>query len=396
MIRKFSVRAFKSLEAIDDLELGSINVFIGPNGAGKSNLLEAIGVLATAASGRVDDEALLRRGVRPGVPALYKSSFKEGMTTNEIRFKAASSDATYDVGLFNPINRPWPAWHFHTESLTEGDALIAGRSHRTKEKGNPEAGLAALKLVEMAPQSAGAQLLQLLRNFAIFTPNTATLRGLVPDAQSREPMGLNGGGLPNAVAEVLHVLKDPERRQAISDDLFRLIPWAKRITSSAADEVPRSASVPTTARVLRFTDHYMKEGRNSFTAYDASEGALYVLFTAVAALHERMPRLLAIDNADHGLNPWLARELIKSLCRWVLGGSVPRQLLLTTHNPVILDGLPLQDQRVRLFVTNRSRLGKTVIDRLEVTDALLSKAKQGLPLSRLWLTGQLGGMPSGL
>jgi predicted ATPase len=154
--------------------------------------------------------------------------------------------------------------------------------------------------------------------------------------------------------------------------------------------------VPTTARVLRFTDHYMKEGRNSFTAYDASEGALYVLFTAVAALHDKMPRLLAIDNADHGLNPWLARELMKSLCRWVLDSPSPRQLLLTTHNPVVLDGLPLQDDRVRLFVTNRSRLGKTVINRLEVTEELLAKAKEGLPLSRLWLTGQLGGMPSGL
>lgn len=396
MIRTFTVRSFKSLEAVEDLELGAINVFIGPNGAGKSNLLEAIGVLATAASGRVDDEALLRRGVRPGVPALYKTSFKEGPVTNEIRFKATTADATYDVGLFNPINRPWPAWHFHTESLTQGDELIVGRSHRSKVKGNPEAGLAALKLVEMAPDSGAAKLLQLLRNFAIFTPNTATLRGLVPDSQSREPIGLNGGGLPNAVADVLHTLKDPERRQNISEDLFRLIPWAERITSSAADEVPRSASVPTTARVLRFTDRYMKKGRNSFTAYDASEGALYVLFTVVAALHDRMPRLLAIDNADHGLNPWLARELMKSLYRWVFEGTAQRQVLMTTHNPVVLDGLPLQDDRVRLFVTNRSRLGKTIINRLEVTSELLDKAKQGVPLSRLWLTGQLGGMPSGL
>ncbi len=32
--------------------------------AGKSNLLEALGVLSAAVSGRVDDEALLRRGVR--------------------------------------------------------------------------------------------------------------------------------------------------------------------------------------------------------------------------------------------------------------------------------------------------------------------------------------------
>lgn len=396
MLKNFSVRSFKSLEVVDDLELGVINVFVGPNGAGKSNFLEAIGVIAAAANGRVDDESLLRRGVRPGVPALYKSSFKHGGASNEVRFTAASEQASYNVGLLNPIKHSWPAWHFHTEGLREGDHLITGRSHRSREKKNPEAGLAALELVNLNPRSPAAELLDLLRNFAIFSPSTATLRGLIPDAQNRDPLGLNGGNLPSAVADMLKAFPDGDDREEFIDDLFRLIPWAKRITSSAADEVPRSPSVPTTARVLRFTDRFMKDGRNSFTAYDASEGALYVLFTAVAALHEKMPRLMAIDNADHGLNPWLARELMKCLCRWVLRAPRPRQFLLTTHNPLILDGLPLQDDRVRLFITNRSRLGKTTIERLQVTEDLLAKAKEGLPLSRLWLTGQLGGMPSGL
>lgn len=392
MIRSFSVRSFKSLEEVADLQLGTVNIFIGPNGAGKSNLLEALGVLATAANGRVDDEALLRRGVRPGVPALYKSSFKKAHPTNEIRFEASNDGATYEVGLFNPINRPWPAWHFHTERLAQDKLVIVGRSHRSRKKANPEAGLAALKVVDIEPESPAASLLQLLRNFAIFTPNTATLRGLVPDAQSREPIGLNGGGLPSAVAEVIKRV----RKEDIIEDVFRLIPWAVGITASPADEVPRSPSVPTTAQVLRFMDRFMKEGRNTFTAYDASEGALYVLFTVVATLHLKMPRLLAVDNADHGLNPWLARELMKCLCAWSLNNSSPRQLLLTTHNPLILDGLPLQNDQVRLFVVNRTRLGRTVVKRLEVTEQLLDKAKEGWPLSRLWLTGQLGGMPSGL
>jgi predicted ATPase len=66
MITRFSVESFKSLEKVE-VELGSVNVFVGANGSGKSNLLEAIGVLGAAAFGRVDDESLLRRGVRPGV-----------------------------------------------------------------------------------------------------------------------------------------------------------------------------------------------------------------------------------------------------------------------------------------------------------------------------------------
>ena len=74
MIERLTVRTFKSLEDVT-VDLGLVNVFIGANGSGKSNLLEALGVLSAAADGKVDDMALLARGVRPGIPALYKTAF---------------------------------------------------------------------------------------------------------------------------------------------------------------------------------------------------------------------------------------------------------------------------------------------------------------------------------
>jgi predicted ATPase len=69
MVTKISIESFKSFEKVE-VELGLVNVFVGANGSGKSNLLEAVGVLSAAANGRVDDEALMRRGVRPGLPRL--------------------------------------------------------------------------------------------------------------------------------------------------------------------------------------------------------------------------------------------------------------------------------------------------------------------------------------
>ena len=74
MIKTIKVESFKSLQSVE-LELGIVNVFVGANGSGKSNLLEAIGVLSAAADGKVNDQTLLQRGVRPGVPQLYKSAF---------------------------------------------------------------------------------------------------------------------------------------------------------------------------------------------------------------------------------------------------------------------------------------------------------------------------------
>ena len=74
VLETLTVRTFKSLEDMT-VELGLVNVFIGANGSGKSNLLEALGVLSAASDGKVDDQSLLARGVRPGLPALFKSAF---------------------------------------------------------------------------------------------------------------------------------------------------------------------------------------------------------------------------------------------------------------------------------------------------------------------------------
>ena len=72
MLDHLSVRTFKSLDDVT-VDLGLVNVFIGANDSGKSNLLEALGILSAAADGKVDDQTLLARGVRPGLPALTRS-----------------------------------------------------------------------------------------------------------------------------------------------------------------------------------------------------------------------------------------------------------------------------------------------------------------------------------
>ena len=202
MITKFNVKSFKSLESLEDLELGQVNVFVGANGSGKSNLLEALGVLGAAAFGRIDDETLLRRGVRPGVPQLYKSSFRGTKQPKEIRFSVEISGARYEVGMFNPAEDPQPALRFHTESLINNGKEVIGRSNRSKEKFNPEAGLAALKRVTLKENTPTLQLLDLISSYCIYSPNTQTLRGLVPDSQQRKPLGLAGGRLPEAVNEL--------------------------------------------------------------------------------------------------------------------------------------------------------------------------------------------------
>jgi len=93
------------------------------------------------------------------------------------------------------------------------------------------------------------------------------------------------------------------------------------------------------------------------------------------------------------MHPLLARALTKLLCERVLASENRRQMLLTTHNPTVLDGLNLRDERIRLFAVDR-REGMTQIKRIRVTKSLLQDLEQNqVTLSELWVMGRLGGVP---
>lgn len=395
MLEKLSVRTFKSLEDVT-IELGLVNVFVGANGSGKSNLLEALGVLSAAANGKVDDQALLSRGVRPGVPALYKSAFPAGRGKRippHLFLGASSSQATYDVTLHNSLSNPLPAWRFKTESWEEGAHRLVGRSPASKENLNPERGMAALKAVDFK-EGDGIRLLELLQGYAIFSPATAVMRGVAPEPQPRQPVGLSGGNLPRAVLNLLKQRRQDGHSDRVCSDVTGLVDWTNRIGVSRADRLSVSPSASASELELRFYDRFMRKGASPLSAYDASEGALYTLFLAVIAGHQGSSRLCAVDNADHGLNPRLARSLIEHLCRWYLDANEPRQILLTTHNPLVLDGLLLQDDRVRLFTVSRTNTGRTSVRRVVIDDDLLERARKEWSLSRLWVMGNLGGVPN--
>lgn len=391
MIRTIQIDGFKSVYS-EAIALGRVNCFIGANGVGKSNVLEAIGVLGAAANGVVDDEALIRRGVRAGLPRLFKSSFVSERTPAHIGVGAVGDGGErYRVSLLNPLGSPEPAWSYKTEVLSDGSREIVSDGVRNKKNLNPQAGLAALKLVDVAPDSPAAKLMQCLQNYAIYCPNTPTLRGTVPDPQPRAPAGLNGGQLAEGFAELQKRLSEDD--SGALDELMELIDWVSDIQTTSHGANLLSPKVARTKLMLKFTDRFMNKSRNELTAYDASEGALYVIFCAVLCLLPQAPKLLAIDNLDQALNPRLLTRLTARLSGWLKRGGEDRQLLFTAHNPAVLDGLDLADPEVRLFAVERNSDGLTRVRRLELTPALL-KLNEQYPLSRLWLMGHLGAVPN--
>jgi AAA domain, putative AbiEii toxin, Type IV TA system len=395
MIRKVDIRGFKSIYSAT-IELGRVNCLIGANGVGKSNLLEALGVLGAAANGVVDDESLLRRGVRAGLPRLYKSSFAEERTPPHITISVeGESNEIYRVSLLNPLDSPEPAWSYKTEVLNDGKKEVVSEGVRNKKNLNEKAGLAALKLVDLKPTNPAAQLMQRLQEFAIYCPNTPTLRGISPDQQSRAPIGLSGGQIAEGFAALQKYLDNGAKENEIDilDQVLELIDWVSDIQTISHGTTLLSPKVPRTKFLLKFTDRFMNKSRNELTAYDASEGALYVIFTALLCLLPQAPRLLAINNLDQALNPRLLSKLISHLSGWLQYNAPDRQLLFTAHNPAALDGLNLADPEVRLFVVERNSRGHTGVCRLELCPELVQLNEQ-YPLSRLWMMGHLGAVPN--
>ncbi len=263
MIRSVKIRGFKSIYSAT-LELGRVNCFIGANGAGKSNLLEALGVLGAAANGVVDDESLLRRGVRAGLPRLYKSSFATDRTPAHIAIGVTgSNNEAYRVSLLNPLDSPEPAWSYKTEVLSDGHEEILSDGIRNKKNLNPKAGLAALQLVDLDPNNAAAQLMQRLQEFAIYCPNTPTLRGIVPDQQSRLPLGLSGGLLAEGFAALRqHLEGRGQEGEEILDQVLELIDWVADIQTTSYGTNLLSPKVPRTKLLLKFSDRFMNQSRN--------------------------------------------------------------------------------------------------------------------------------------
>lgn len=262
---------------------------------------------------------------------------------------------------------------------------------------------------------ASQRLIASLSDYAIFSPHTPMLRGAA-DPQQRVPIGLNGGRLAEAVRDLKALYARNEGTYPL-DEYVDLLDWVETMGVDAESPKPTtlSPSVPSPALTVGFVDRFMHRRRNRVTAYDASEGALYVLFLATLALHPEAPPIFAIDNFDQALNPRLARRVTQVLTEhlttaphedlpsgtWARGRPLgpektrhARQVLLTSHSPQVLDGLDISRDDVRLFAVDRDPQGATYVRRIQVSEKILNEARDGTTLSRLWVMGRLGGVPN--
>lgn len=387
-IEKIAIKNFKSLYNVS-FEPGKVNVFIGANGSGKSSVLEAIGILSAAMSDRVNNNALQRKGIRLSTSALYKSKFSsikmEGATVDfDIEWENQGSKYSYLTYLAVP--KEDDSWKYFAEKVMKNSESVFGRSNRSSTPTNNKVGYYAL--AEQLASEEYREFLKYVENYGIYQPDTLTLRGTVPDPAQITPIGLNGGRLAEAMSDLItYVDGDLMFGSMFMEDVLELLDWASEFKIGKPKKSILNPGVPSTQQIVEFKDKYLKDAA-AFTGYDASEGALYVLFMLTLAMHDKAPKMFAIDSFDHALNPRLAKKVTELFSKKIIEEN--KTVFMTTHNPLVLDGLDLSDDNIRLFTTDRNKNGLVEIRRVQVSEELI---KMNQPLSRLWINGLLGGVP---
>lgn len=396
MIDKIKIENFKS---IVDLEFdpGRFNIIIGANGCGKTNILEAITIASAASQNRLDNEFLGSR-LRNTKPAFMFSAFEENQSENPgyIAVRIAEN--------------PKPATDFHIvvdgntgKWVNLGDFINDQNVYRSIEK---------LIENELIKDAIGAQdkfsdfesLQQLLKSddkekiktyipnfysslkaslfskpalesFLIYCPEESNLRRFSDDSQVL-PLGRRGEGLFQHLKDIYSKEENAEIINDINEGLL-LLDWIDgfKIPSDLLSNEYR----------LEVGDKYLKKTLHYFDQRSTNEGFLYLLFYLTLFASKQTPLFFAIDNIENSFNPKLCTMLIRYLVQ--LAKKHDKQVILTTHNPYILDGLDLEDDEQRLFVARRNIDGHTKLDRVEY------KEERTMPLSEIWMNGFIGGLP---
>ena len=359
MIETITVKNFKSITDMT-LSLGNVNVFIGANGSGKSNILEAIAMVAAERSAQIEVNSMIQKGIRIAKPDLMISSFY-----------GQPSNSTINVNI----------------SGTEGERIKYAVTNLAPED---------IYSTWNAPWSTGARrgnikeavektdkLREYLSKYLIYSLSINALRGLTSDSL-QYPLGLNGEGL-----DVLLNNIPKEEIMQIKESAKDYISWIEDIFFDSEEiykmqgyKLGRSKSN------LYFRDKFMQKKNNLFSAENANEGALELLFYLTLFISRKTPDFFAIDNIENGLNPRLCRFLMKKICELAVKNG--KQVLITTHNPAILDGLNLNDGSQRLYVVTRNDEGKTQAKRIQTKE---QTGEQRMMLSEMWMKGLIGGVP---
>jgi len=400
MIKSIHIKNFKTIVDLN-LELGQFNVLIGENGCGKSNILEAIAIGAASNADKLDYEFLGNRGLRVTEPNFMFSAFENGKKKKSIDVDFLDDiNNTYPVNLsldasslFNWINTNKEVAYKEIDKILKD--ISTGNKNVLANSSNSEKEIKWISTIsdilqEISKDNSSVNILtssifksvieKLFNNtyiadFIIYNPEQSYLRDFRASNQ-KLPFSIKGEGL---FQELKKISKDKKRVNQIKEikELLGVLDWFEDF------EIP--GDLLSNEYTLKVKDRFLNPKLEYFDQRSTNEGFLFLLFYFTLFVSKDTPRFFAIDNIEASFNPKLCTRVIQKLA--YLSRKKKKQVIVTTHNPSVLDGLTLKDNDQRLFVISRNMEGHTKARRIEY------KSERSISLSEAWKKGLIGGLP---
>lgn len=394
MINDISIKNFKSVVDVK-LHLGRFNLLIGANGCGKSNILEGIAVGAAAGLNKLDYEYFANRGIRVVDSKMMMPAFEDIKNEEEIEITILNSkhQKTQYFIHYNEKLKP-PKWEDDSMNLSQFFSIT--KANLPKEEKDISNLQKLINQIDNLQKERGEEILLSVRlrkkgneiniipdnddlnKFLIYSLEETKLRK-ADDSNRTYPLGRHGEGLFAYLKELAQRPNAMDIFNEIKDNL-KVLDWF--------DDMQVPSGQLSSEFNLKLKDSYLAEALNVFDQRSTNEGFLYLLFYFTLVISDETPRFFAIENIDTAFNPKLCREVIKRIV--ALAKKHDKQIIATTHNPAILDGLDLRDDEQKLMVVQRSTDGYTKVRTLKKEEVVNSD----LSLSQLWLRGFIGGLPN--
>ena len=360
MIQSFSIENFKSFRKAT-LPLAPLTLLIGANASGKSNAIEAIQLLSWLASGK-------RLGELPS--ALREQEIAIRGTSRDLTFEGSEIVFGCEVGPEEDADGP---------QLLFSTALDIGKKELriTKEQLDSPDLSPRFPLYQTAgPAPAHGEWVEVVYNSfakgrkpritctdqqAIFTQieTPARFESHHDEAQKKIPAAVSI--LRRNLRSILFLNPDPRRMRgysyvleqklqgdggALSSVLQRLIQedgendQILRFIRALPEQDIRDISFLHTPRnEVMVMLHETLGGKEAMReAALLSDGTLRVLAVAAAVLSVLPGSTVVIEEIDNGVHPSRAESLLQEIQRIAQEREI--QVLMTTHNPALLDALP--------------------------------------------------------
>lgn len=379
MLTSFSLKNFKSFKEDAVLPLASLTVLIGANAAGKSNALEGLRFLSWLAQGNklsniqhaVNQADKVVRGRVPDIFQKGTSKFALGCTmdslpeANELSMELElRSDDLHIVSERMGSGRGVPLYDM--DQASKGHSTEAGVAYNNFSKGgnkphipvsdqmavfaqldSPASFHANHKSAQQKIPKACKLYQELLSNVLFLDPVPAKMRDFSFMADKR--LGGDGANLSSVLYRLWYREMDkfsyglieelPEKEQMGLLATFERQEILSFIQSLPEQDIQGLSFLtgPRSDVMVQLVESFGGKQRE-YEAALLSDGTLRVLAIAAAMLSAPEGSLVVIEEIDNGVHPSRARHLLERI--QTVAERRKLRVLLSTHNPAMLDALP--------------------------------------------------------